>query len=595
MSTAEFLRKPLHPPLTGFTARDMAAEPVMQPVTVDGCFGWLHAKPGAPASDTAVLICPGLAHDRLVAHRSLRQFADVLAANDYPTLRFDYPDSGDADDVGEVEHWSVWQRSVARAANWLRDHTGARRVVFAGVRIGAMLAAMVAEGRDDVAALLLLDPIPRGQSYVRKLLLTLRFRSAPAPDGSGKLDLHGLCLSGETVKLISQMEMRAIRPPSGCPIVVFWQSTSPALMAFINAWRDLGADVVSEDFAGLEPLLRPTFMNHGPRADFSRPLAWLRQRVAPMLLPLSLAPVPTYSPLRGEHWIETPYFFGAGKRLFGMLCCPAVGPQSDRIMLIVNTSGNPHCGDNRQAVGFARRLAGEGIATLRMDFAGVGDSLSPGVDREAPTHILETDRTADISAALDALQGDGFHYFAIEGLCTGAYHALYGTLADKRLSAVVLINMPVFTWRKGSLVETVNARRSTEYVRLLAEPATWTRLLRGEIDLSSPLYRLRTTFVWSVGFAVQCVTKLLGRTPSPSFAQEAMATLSRRGVQMQFLYASEDVGIEMLEHEFGKRGRHLADAEIHFLPELDHSLSRGEMQRVAVDYMVTFLKQNWRA
>jgi pimeloyl-ACP methyl ester carboxylesterase len=597
MSIAETLCVRLDPVPTGRTVCDSAAEPSMEPVTVDNCFGWLHAKPAALASDTAVLICQGLAHDRLCAHRSLRQFADVLAANDYPTLRFDYPDIGDAADLGEVEHWSVWQHSVATAADWLRGHTGARRVVFVGVRVGAMLAALVAERRDDVAALLLLDPVLRGNSYIRQLSFPLRMHGAPPPDGNGRRDLPGLCLSNETVGIICQETMRAIRPPPGCPVAVYSPSPSPVLTAFIDAWRDLGAAVVSEDFAGLTPLLRPTFMNHERRADFARPLAWLREYVppTPTSLPLLLAPAPSFAPLRGEHWIEAPYRFGGGKRLFGILCRPCAGPQPDRIVLIVNTSASPHCGDNRQAVGFARRLAQEGIATLRMDFAGIGDSQSPGTDREAPTHILETDRTGDISAALDALQADGFRHFAVEGLCTGAYHALYGTLADERLSAVMLINLPMFTWRKGDLIELMNVSSSKELLRQLAEPTTWTRLLQGRIDLGASLNRLRTTIVWWADVAVRRAASLLGRMPPASFARQAMETLSRRGVPTQFLFASEDVGIEMFEREFGKGGCGLRGVELHVARGLDHSLSRGEMPQIAADYMVTFLKRNWRA
>src|SRR5271154_6978 len=127
-----------------------------RPVFFDGCFGWLHLAPHGPAASVAVLLCPGLTTDGVTGHRSLRLLGDALAADGYPTLRFDYPGTGDSCDFCAADPWTTWQQSIQIAADWLRQHSGAQRIVLCGLRFGAMLAASVAEVRNDVAGLILL-------------------------------------------------------------------------------------------------------------------------------------------------------------------------------------------------------------------------------------------------------------------------------------------------------------------------------------------------------------------------------------------------------------------------------------------------------
>ena len=76
------------------------------PVAFDGCFGWLHTPPDGLARDTAVLLCPGILKDAMLAHCSWRLLADRLAEAGYTTLRFDYPGTGDSCDeqfVGGIQ------------------------------------------------------------------------------------------------------------------------------------------------------------------------------------------------------------------------------------------------------------------------------------------------------------------------------------------------------------------------------------------------------------------------------------------------------------------------------------------------------------
>jgi len=112
-------------------------------------------------------ICTGLIQDALLAYGSLRVLADDLAAAGYATLRFDYPGTGDSATMlpkrtvtgllGSEASMTLQigcarqpaQRLCWWACAWhdLGDPRGGRR--------------------EDVAALLLFEPVMSGRNYVR--------------------------------------------------------------------------------------------------------------------------------------------------------------------------------------------------------------------------------------------------------------------------------------------------------------------------------------------------------------------------------------------------------------------------------------------
>ena len=512
------------------------AVPQMQPVSFDGCFGWMHIGPASAASDTAVLLCSGIGRDASTGHRSFRMLADQLAAAGYPALRFDYRGTGDSCDAEDRECWLLWQQSLAAAADWLRARTQARRLVLIGLRLGGTLAALAASVREDVAALVLLEPVLRGKSYVGQLATEARLRSTPAAPGDG-LVLNELRLGAETLRFLSDIDLRGVTFRPGCPVGVFSRSRTPVLSACEQFWAANGTPVHSADFAGLDPLLRPSHLSADePHADFTPVLSWLRtaapshrNSLSPSLL------LPDIAALRPAGCIETPLRFGADAHLFGMLCRPENAADADLAVIIGNTGGDPHHGFARFSVEFARKLARAGISSLRMDFAGLGDSSNPdGSGGETVTRIFETDRSPDLGAAMDMLEELGYRHFALNGLCSGAFHAFTGALADPRVGILLAINLP------------------------------WFRL---RLDKPGPA----------------------------SFARRSIAELSRRKVAGFFLFSAGDPGVKILEQHFGPGGAALRDfpgAAVSIVPGLDHDLTGDGMRQDAAERMIAFLRQH---
>jgi alpha-beta hydrolase superfamily lysophospholipase len=529
--------------------------------------------------------------EALLGYCSVRAFGDDLAAAGYPALRFDYPAAGNSLD-GDLNqggaHWAAWQKSIEAAIDFLRTLTGARRVVLAGVRTGGTLATLVAARRDDVAGLLLFEPVIVGRTHVRQLILEGDLQRGETTPRDQGLEIREMRFTAETVKQMSEFDLRKLALPVEQKVAIFHRPEHKAMAECADLWAKRGLDATSHDFDKLAPLVQHPILDERPLADFTRPLAWLTEAVPPgqpSNTPVSLPVVM----LQSAGCVDTPMKFGPDNRLFGMLCRPDRG-RTDEMVLIPNGGRDPSFGAARQHVVLARRLAQAGIASFRFDFTGLGDS--PGPQRVFP-HAF-TDRIADTKAALDAMAALGFSRFSMHGLCVGAYHALYGALADERLSRLMLINLPLFTVPTSNALGELEQRGqgASFYLAKMLRPSAWGNLLSGRSDLpmlkrAAKVHLRRHT----IGRA-QSLAQRLGLIRSQSFAHRAMATLSKRGVRTLYLFSNGPQDIEAFAAEFGPDGAGLKaypGAEMRIVPGMDHSLTITAGRVPAETMMVEFV------
>jgi pimeloyl-ACP methyl ester carboxylesterase len=568
------------------TTRRPVERHTMRPAVIGDCHGWLHES-HAP-SDTGIVICTGIAHDKLAAHHGFRQAAEAFAAAGYPTLRFDYPGTGDSRDADANDHWTVWEQSIAAAIDWLRERSGARRIVLVGLQIGAALAACAAQRRNDIVGLAMLEPVLRGSALVRQLQMEAHLGGARGFGEGRVLDVHGLLLPAASIEGIARVDLRGVVPPKGCAVAIFRSFDSSVLGSVAERWAAAGAAIDVCPFDGLEPLLRPTFMAHERPADFSGLLDWLRrcvpkgERAHGRTAPFAVA-------LRGEGWTEQALRFGIGDGLSGVLCVPTDNHPTDQALIIVNGGGDPHYGHARQSVELARRLAAEGIASLRMDFAGLGESAE-GSDRAwAGTHIMETDRTDDIGAAIEVLHQRDYRRIALQGLCAGAYHAFHTAIADPRIGALLLVNQPMFSWLAGDRVELIAVRSPSGHLRGLASARTWVSFLRGRSVfrplMGSVRIRLRN---WRAASRERT-----RQAAAAAVARRGLQILARRGVRTLFLYWSDDPGLDMFRRSLGAGETEQHGVVLRVSADIDHTLSRKPMRRKSEDEMIAFLKACW--
>ncbi|MCL4722125.1 MAG: hydrolase 1, exosortase A system-associated [Gammaproteobacteria bacterium] len=171
---------------------------------------------------------------------------------------------------------------------------------------------------------------------------------------------------------------------------------------------------------------------------------------------------------------ETLLFEVDACRLTGILHRPEV-PGALAVLVVV---GGPQyrVGSHRQFLLLARELAAAGMATLRFDYRGMGDS-----EGEMRSFL---DIGADIGAAIDALQArvPAVREVALWGLCDGASAALLYAGSDPRVSRLVLLNPWV---RSGQTL--AQSYLSEYYGARLLQPAFWKKLLGGQVRIRDSL------------------------------------------------------------------------------------------------------------
>jgi len=133
-------------------------------------FGIYEPAAAGTSGRRAALLCSPWGSEYIYAHRSLRQLAIRMSAAGIHTLRFDFFGTGDsAGDMAEAD-LAGWQHDIELAIEELQAVTGMSRVILAGMRLGATLAASVATRRpSDIEGLVLWNPIISGPAYLENL------------------------------------------------------------------------------------------------------------------------------------------------------------------------------------------------------------------------------------------------------------------------------------------------------------------------------------------------------------------------------------------------------------------------------------------
>jgi len=169
---------------------------------------------------------------------------------------------------------------------------------------------------------------------------------------------------------------------------------------------------------------------------------------------------------------EVPITFKCGGAdLIGVVHHPDAAPT--RGVLIVVGGPQYRTGSHRQFLLLARALAENGIAAMRFDYRGIGDS---GGDFTGFETIDD-----DIRVAADAFTAEfpGMDEIVLWGLCDAASAILFYDHADRRIAGSVLLNPWV---RSESGYAKTQLRHY--YLKRIFSRTLWAKILRGRFDLS---------------------------------------------------------------------------------------------------------------
>lgn len=574
----------------------------MIPVALGGCAGWLHPAPGR----RGVILVPPWGFEALCVHRSLRRLADALAARGLPCLRLDPPGCGDSlDPPPGTPLVEAWIEAITGAAGWLHDHGRVGELALVGLRLGALLAAEAAARLGGVERLALLAPPASGRACVRELRAWARLaEGGPDDHGSAVLAEGGLVAGGFILGAPALAALAGLDPLARCQpparhLLLLERPEMRLPAGFLAGWRRAGATIRVETMHFYAELVRDPLLSEPPADGFAGLADWLADAAPVVAEPARPEPAPSdpatcpTARLAGSGFVEELRTFGSGGRLAGVLTRPAGAGRhaGDRpALLILNTGATHRVGPGRVGVELARAAADHGIAALRMDLGGIGDSDS-AADARRPD-IYRRSALEDVRAGLALLAEAGFWQVVAVGVCSGAFMAFHAARTEPQLVGLVLVNLPRFGWRP---FHPLVFARTRAILAMLRHAAIWRQALRGRGDLA-PAVRV---------LGERLAARLALRLPRPvrrlaagiSRPRRWLARLARRGVRTLVLYAAHDPGLPLFDRVMGARRGRLAEGalEVEVVAEANHAFSDPVSRAILVARTLAHLDRHWPA
>lgn len=430
-------------------------------------FCWWHVPYGG-ARAVAVLVGP-VGDEQLVTHRALRILAETLEAQGIGVLRVDLPGSGDSDDLGGTEAVGAWTDAVAAAVAHARA-AGAVDVSVVGVRLGALLAAEALPRLGGIRRLVLWDPWPSGQSYLRRLRALHMLSGFAATGAPGSVEGPGTFVDAATASELKRLRLQAIPAEQAVTLVL---RESPQAGAEVDPTVVAPHAVVvrtTESEAWLDTV----------RLEASLPLVTIAAVAEQVLHDAPEA----RSPLAPDLQQSVPVASGAvveevvrlGPRgLVGVVSSPAGDGPPRSCVVLADTATSYRIGPARIWVELARSLAADGHRVVRFDHYDLGDSplgSSPGGPRYYTQACVD-----DVREAVEAcdLRGDGVPLVMV-GHCSGSWASLMAA-RDVRPDALYLVNPLIWTTNPPAMGPSItgSAARSAGTASLSWRARHWVR------------------------------------------------------------------------------------------------------------------------
>ena len=564
------------------------------PCAFKGCAGFFHPADGS----TGVVLCAPWGFEDLLIRKSWRLLAEAIAAAGYPCLRFDYPGTGDSlGRATSIDSVTLWVEAIHDAAQVLRLNSGVRRFVFIGQSLGATLAAEAARSRTDVVALQLIAPVVRGRHYMRELAATAtmvaeRIGMKIELDPDEGLNVVGFGLSRGMVDSLKTLDLLKVADLTVTNATVFDSLDRKAGAEVSEHLRRIGVEVALEAVEPYHLMVSDATEIQPLPVSPERVVAALR-RAVPMVTNRAATAPRFPDALVTEVYREEPVRFGLADGLFGVLTRPLTERADAPAVVLLNRGLNPHIGWRRGSVDHARALAAAGIASLRFDAAGLGESRD---DPERPANLVYSDLLLkDVRAAVDVLECRGHARIALTGVCSGAYIALSAAAADPRVSEVVVFNPQRFVWNPSESMEDVirfGLRSMQDYAGDLKRRGALRKLVRSRrrlVPAMSFLARKAASHAFGrFSFGLQSPIRRNSMAARVTRLFDRFAAL---GTRVAMVFTEGDPSVNELRAYFGAGGRNLrqSNVSVEILKDLDHNLTSNAAAAVMLDRIVATL------
>lgn len=418
-------------------------------------------------------------------------------------------------------------------------------------------------------------------------------RTDTASQSPESLEVGGFSFSAATLSALALTDIDGMEPPDVSRMLVIDGDTQPTSRGWAEKLSRSGIPTRYVALPGLVEMIMtaPQFASI-PRQMIAEMQAWLPQfsgdssqagGVAGTHFAAGSGRSGTVmhlpeSGLSGDGMpFERPVFLTSAPRLFGIVTEPPEGEPRQRAVILLNAGADYHIGASGMYVGLARRWAKRGYVVLRMDLAGLGDSgTRPGRPED---EIFPPAAIDDIRAAIDWMRS---HYsvkdITLGGVCSGAYHALRAAAAALLVNRILMVNPENFFWKEGMTVKDMQMAELVRNPGLYREnfsAAAWKKLTAGQVNVR---YILKI-YVHRLLLAVESTFRDLARYMRirvPGDLGWELEQIGKRGVQVVFVFARGEPGIDLLEILGGLSVKRLGSlCKVHIIDSADHVFSRS--------------------
>jgi alpha/beta superfamily hydrolase len=543
-------------------------------------FGWFHEPVNSTRSKMGLVLCSSFGNENDATYRSLRNLASAAAEKGIATLRFDYYGSGDSAGADtENDHPSAWLSGIHAAIDALRKQDNIEKICILGIRLGALLAAVVANERTDICGYIALAPIPSGRAFLREALL----RNEQETRGEEfDLELAGYVLTPLAQNEFKSLDLLSMTCAPAKNVLIIAPDTRRATQQWIAQLSAQGSHVEIDTQCDLKPVIERGGHKNIPHSLIERVTTWVGNCAVNVgYLPSRALVTETKNVLHLNGVCETPITLWADSiPLFAILSEPERQPVHN-ICVFLNAGAGRRTGPRRLYVNCARAWAQQGTAVLRLDMPGIGDSEDPPNYAEGEVYTINS--TQAIATAVQYMRsrfGDNVYCHLI-GLCSGAYHALKAAIAGTPIQSVVLINQ--LAYFRPAEIKMGDPRLIWElayYLSVLGRQSEATAgYSRTNLILRRGKWKLIHCWFWLRNALRNALRPLAIAIPND--LEGELHALARSNIMINMLFSGQDAASQLLYLEGGRTVTTLqrqGKIKIRTIQDANHAFTSNEAQ-----------------
>lgn len=540
-------------------------------------FGFFQGVTSQPLNHVAV-ICNTIGFESVRLDKSVRHLANSLADSHCASLRFDFSCTGDSggDDASNAE---VWLDDIVEAVNEARRLSGCSRVILIGFRLGGLLTRIAAANL-HIHGLILIQPHVSGVEAIREMQImhASASRQAHDPTRSDGIQAGGFWFSKRLTDSLETWDLVRSARESDVPTLLLESEvrgrTGQVRRALEKNLRSLACDT----FDGYAEMLLPPRRSMVSADLANRVCRWIEALPTD---PVSLDKTAAEFPDSSNHGlvtgtagvVERPILFGPENGLFGILSMLEDERLRTKCGVILVCGGAVHrVSANRMYVRLARKLASMGLAVLRFDLSGIGDSAS--IADSPRDHAYRAEFDENMRAARDLLGREASaSATSYIGLCSGAFVAMRAALSDDSAKIFVSLNQLVYFLSAKKLDRA--SKSFPQNTRALDYPASTSRMNRLVRKAALKIDR------FAPGKATWLSMRLLG-----GHLPFLINRLSEKLETVAFGVSQSDVASEILSLFGGREIGCSKTVTVRCFEEADHIFTLKKDQEDLIDWLI---------